>query len=88
MRFDLTDLRLFLNICEAGTITGGAERTHITLQAASERIRGMEDELGVPLLHRAKSGVQATDAGHALEHHARTVLQQIDQMRGELQQYG
>ncbi|HHT9011580.1 TPA: LysR family transcriptional regulator, partial [Burkholderia cenocepacia] len=41
MRFDLTDLRLFLNICEAGTITSGAERTHITLQAASERIRGM-----------------------------------------------
>lgn len=75
MRFDLTDLRLFLNICEAGTITGGAERTHITLQAASERIRGMEDELGVPLLHRSKSGAQVTDAGRALEHHARTVLQ-------------
>ncbi|HIH2672239.1 TPA: LysR substrate-binding domain-containing protein, partial [Burkholderia cenocepacia] len=88
MRFDLTDLRLFLNICEAGTITSGAERTHITLQAASERIRGMEDELGVPLLHRTKSGAQATDAGRALEHHARTVLQQIDHMRGELQQYG
>ncbi|WP_175688322.1 LysR family transcriptional regulator [Burkholderia anthina] len=88
MRFDLTDLRLFLNICEAGTITSGAERTHITLQAASERIRGMEDELGVPLLHRTKSGAQPTDAGLALEHHARTVLQQIDHMRGELQQYG
>ncbi|WP_323121141.1 LysR substrate-binding domain-containing protein [Burkholderia alba] len=88
MRFDLTDLRLFLHVCEAGSITGGAERTHITLQSASERIRGMEEELGVPLLHRTKNGTQATEAGRSLEHHARTVLQQIDHMRGELQQYG
>ncbi|KVE32643.1 LysR substrate-binding domain-containing protein [Burkholderia sp. TSV86] len=88
MRFDLTDLRLFLHVCDAGSITGGAERAHITLQSASERIRGMEEELGVPLLQRAKRGTRATDAGRALEHHARVVLQQIDHMRGELQQYG
>ncbi|WDD92015.1 LysR family transcriptional regulator [Burkholderia sp. FERM BP-3421] len=88
MRFDLTDLRLFMHVCEAGSITGGAERTHITLQSASERIRGMEDELGVPLLHRTRNGAQPTDAGRSLEHHARAVLQQIEQMRGELQQYG
>ncbi|WP_070106250.1 LysR substrate-binding domain-containing protein [Burkholderia plantarii] len=88
MRFDLTDLRLFLNVCHAGSITAGAERTHITLQSASERIRGMEDTLGVPLLHRTKTGTQPTDAGRSLEHHARVVLQQIEQMHGELQQFG
>ncbi len=88
MRFDLTDLRLFLNVCQAGSITGGAERTHITLQSASERIRGMEDTLGVPLLHRTKAGTRPTDAGRSLEHHARVVLQQIEQMHGELQQFG
>ncbi|CAJ3362994.1 LysR family transcriptional regulator [Burkholderia pseudomallei] len=88
MRFDLTDLRLFLHVCEAGSITGGAERAHMTLQSASERIRGMEEELGVPLLQRAKRGTRATEAGRTLEHHARVVLQQIDHMRGELQQFG
>lgn len=88
MRFDLTDLRLFLHVCEAGSITGGAERAYMTLQSASERIRGMEEELGVPLLQRAKRGTRATEAGRALEHHARVVLQQIDHMRGELQQFG
>ncbi|AIP07703.1 LysR family transcriptional regulator [Burkholderia pseudomallei MSHR338] len=88
MRFDLTDLRLFLHVCEAGSITGGAERARMTLQSASERIRGMEEELGVPLLQRAKRGTRATEAGRALEHHARVVLQQIDHMRGELQQFG
>ncbi|MET3135311.1 DNA-binding transcriptional LysR family regulator [Oxalobacteraceae bacterium GrIS 1.11] len=88
MRFDLIDLRLFLHVCEAGSITGGAERSHLTLQSASERIRGMEDELGAPLLLRTKAGVKLTDAGRSLIHHARIVLLQMDDMRGELRQYG
>ncbi|MET5013009.1 LysR family transcriptional regulator, partial [Burkholderia pseudomallei] len=76
----MTDLLLFLQVCEAGRITGGAERAQMTLQSASERIRGMEEELGVPILQRAKRGTRATEAGRALEHHARVVLQQIDHM--------
>jgi len=56
MRFDLTDLRLFLNVHEAGTITAGAQRSHMTLASASERIRGMEELLGVALLKRDRRG--------------------------------
>ena len=88
MRFDLTDLRLFLNIHEAGTITGGAERSFMTLASASERILGMEDTLGVPLLTRDRRGVQVTPAGRTLVHHARLVLQQMERMQGELGDYG
>lgn len=88
MRFDLTDLRLFLNVHEAGTITGGAESTHMTLASASERIRGMEAQLGTTLLLRNRRGVHITPAGRSLVHHARLVLQQIDRMQGELGDYG
>ncbi len=88
MRFDLTDLRLFLNVHETGSITAGAGRSHMTLASASERIRGMEDALGVPLLVREPRGVQVTPAGRTLVHHARLVLGQIDRMRGELDHYG
>ena len=49
-RFDLTDLRLFLHVAEAASITQGASRTNMALASASERIRTMEDALGVPLL--------------------------------------
>ncbi|MFC3217030.1 LysR family transcriptional regulator [Comamonas sp. JC664] len=66
MRFDLQDLRLFVHTLESGTITQGAERCHITLASASERIRGMEAVLGAPLLHRSKRGVTATEAGAVL----------------------
>jgi DNA-binding transcriptional LysR family regulator len=87
VRFDLTDLRLFLHTAEAGSITGGAERAHLTLASASARIRGMEDTLGVPLLTRNRRGVETTAAGRTLVHHARVVLQQMDRMRGELGEY-
>jgi DNA-binding transcriptional LysR family regulator len=88
MRFDLTDLRLFLNVQETGSITAGAKRSHMTLASASERIRGMEDTLGVPLLLREHRGVAPTPAGRTLAHHARLVLGQMDRMRGELDHYG
>lgn len=87
MRFDLTDLQLFLLVVEAGSITHGAERAHLALASASARISGMEDALGVPLLERRRRGVRPTPAGHALVHHARLVLQQLERMRGDLGDY-
>ncbi|MFL5331974.1 MAG: LysR family transcriptional regulator [Geminicoccaceae bacterium] len=87
MRFDLTDLRLFLHVVEAESITHGAERAGMALGSASERIRGMEMTGGVPLLERRPRGVRPTPAGQAVAHHARVVLGQLEQMRGELGQY-
>jgi len=87
MRFDLSDLRLFLQIVEAGSITRGAERLHLAIAAASTRIRNMEAVLGTPLLHRERQGVQPTPAGRTLVHHARLLLQQAERMHGELAQY-
>jgi DNA-binding transcriptional LysR family regulator len=87
MRFDLSDLRLFLNVVEAGSITGGAERLHLALAAASTRIRNMEAALGTALLHRQRQGVEPTPAGYALVRHARLLLQQAERMQGELAQY-
>ena len=87
MRFDLADLRLFLNVVEAGSITRGAERTHLAIAAASTRIRNMEEALGTPLLHRERQGTTPTETGRTLAHHARILLQQADRMHGDLGQY-
>ncbi len=84
MRFDLVDLKLFLHVAEARSITHGAERANLALASASARIRGMEDALGVALLKRNRRGVELTGAGSSLVDHARVVLQQVDVMRGEL----
>lgn len=87
MRYDLTDLRLFCDVVEAGTITGGAERSALALAAASTRIRGMEDQLGAPLLIRSRQGVTPTPAGRALLKHARVILAQSARMREDLGAY-
>ena len=46
MRFDLTDLALFLHVVQAGSITHGAARANLALAAASARIRNLEASLG------------------------------------------
>jgi len=87
MPFDLIDLRLFLNIVEAASITRGAVASHLALASASERIRDLEVLLGTRLLDRAHRGVTPTPAGAAFAHHARLMLQQAERMRGEMADY-
>lgn len=84
MRFDLIDLRLFLHVAEARSITHGSERANLALASASARIRGMEQTLGVDLLKRDRRGVSLTPAGQCLLDHARLVVQQVERLRGEL----
>lgn len=87
MRFDLTDMRLFLTVVECGSLTQGARSMHLALASVSERIAGMEAALGAPLLERNRRGVRATAAGEAFERHARSILGQVEQMRGDLRTY-
>ena len=87
MRFDLTDLNLFVHVVEAGSITHGAERMHLAIAAASTRIRNMEATLGTPLLHRERQGIHPTEAGRTLLHHAQLLLRQAERMRGDLAEY-
>lgn len=87
MRFDLTDLKLFCEVVDAGSITAGAERSALALAAASTRIRNMEQTLGSQLLSRSRQGVEPTPAGRMLLKHARTMLAQAARMREDLSSY-
>ena len=87
MQFELIDLRLFLQVAEAGSITHGARRAHLALAAVSTRIRNLEFVLGVPLLLRERRGVHLTPAGHTLAYYARGVFQQIERLHDEFGDY-
>jgi DNA-binding transcriptional LysR family regulator len=87
MRFDLVDLRLFLHVADAHSITHGARKANLALASASERIRGMEKMLGVALLVRDRRGVSLSSAGQCLLEHARIIVQQTERMRGDLACY-
>lgn len=85
--FDLPDIKLFVNIAEANSLTRGAERSHMSLPAASIRIKNLEEGLGIKLLYRTSQGVTLTPPGQAFMHHARLVLQQLTDLRGDLAEY-
>src|SRR3954452_17118691 len=87
MRFDLVDLQLFVSVADARSITGGADRVHLALASVSERIKGLEDALGVALLTRGRRGVALTAAGESLLDHARLILHNVDAMRGDLARF-
>ena len=88
MRFDITDLRLFLCVVDAGSITAGARQANLALASASERITNIELDAGVALLDRSRTGVVTTEAGEALAHHARLILRQHSLLQGELREFG
>src|SRR5262245_19685904 len=87
MRYDLSDLRLFINVVERASISLGANAIRISAGAASERIKHMELELGTALLVREKTGVRPTAAGSALLKHARIILAQSESMKGDLAEF-
>lgn len=84
MRYDLLDLRLFLHVVAARSITLGAERSHLALPSASGRIKALEDSLGTLLLIRHARGVRPTPAGVTLERHARAILSRLEEMDQDL----
>lgn len=82
--YDLTDLELFLQVVDQGSITQGAERAYLSLASASARITAMEKALGTKLLERHRRGVVPSPAGWLLVVHARAIVGQLARMRAEL----
>ena len=87
MHFDLTDLRLFVLVADEGSLTRAAERQHLSLAAASSRIKSLEEQTGQALFYRMARGVRLTPPGDAFLHHAQGVLRQIHQLHSDMQDY-
>ncbi|MGD9945266.1 MAG: LysR family transcriptional regulator, partial [Burkholderiaceae bacterium] len=87
MNFEMVDFRLMVRIAEQNSLTRGAEAAHLSLPAASLRIKALEEAIGTKLLHRTHKGVTLTPSGQAFVQHARQVLGQVEHLRGDLQEY-
>lgn len=71
---DLTSLRLFVTVCDAGNMSRAAEKAHMVASAVSKRLAQLETQVGATLLTRRKHGVVPTPAGETLLEHARSML--------------
>ena len=68
---DWDDLRFFLALCEAGTLSGAARATRVEHTTVARRIDALETALGARLFDRFPKGWSLTAAGTALVPHAR-----------------
>ena len=87
MRLDFFDLQLFLNIIDTGSLTRGAERSAISLQAASERIKKLEQYYKTHLFTRHATGVRLTIAGQTFAEQALLLVQQAKKLEQIMSPY-
>ncbi len=63
----LDDLRVFVAVCRAGSLSAVARELDCTQSAVSQHVKRLERETGVGLLERQPRGVVPTQAGRVLE---------------------
>jgi len=62
----ISDLKVFIAVAEQRSFRRAAELSGVTRSTLSHAIRGLEERLGVRLLHRTTRSVALTDAGEKL----------------------
>lgn len=81
---DLTRLRYFAAVAEAGSFSRAAAALHLTQPSLSRQVQLLEGEVGHRLLERHGRGVVPTDAGAALVAHARGIFELAERARCDM----
>ena len=77
---NLSSLRNFIVIAHCGSFTKAAEQLLVSQPTLSRQILELEDELGVQLFERNKTGLQITDAGALLVEEATEIVDRCDRL--------
>ena len=75
---DLRQLRYFVGIVQAGSLSRAADQLHVAQSAVSHHLNSLESELDRQLLTRGPKGIILTDAGAVLYRHAEAILRQVE----------
>jgi DNA-binding transcriptional LysR family regulator len=81
---DLTDLRVFARITDAGSVSGAARALGMPKSSVSRSLARLEATLGAALLERSTRRLALTDAGLLLLPHARRVLDDVGEAEAAL----
>lgn len=84
LRLAWDDVRLFLEIARAGTLTAAATRLKLSQPTAGRRLRALEAAIGGPLFQRTSKGFQLTDEGEAMLAHAEHMAEEATALERKL----
>ncbi|EHM01299.1 LysR substrate binding domain protein [Acetobacteraceae bacterium AT-5844] len=79
MAIDLDQLRAFVAVAEAQSLTRATDTLHLSLPAVSRRLSALEEELGVALLARSTRRVALTQTGREFLPRARRLLDELEE---------
>lgn len=82
----LDDIALFLRVLDLGSISAAARSLDLSVAVASQRLKRLERELGVRLLHRTTRQLHATPEGAALAEQGRALVEDLEALTGGLRQ--
>src|SRR5687768_5962391 len=77
----LDSIEFLTTTVEAGSFAGAARRLGVTPSAVSRRVAALEQELGVPLLHRTTRTLRLTHDGEAFYERCARVLRELNEAR-------
>lgn len=83
-QLDLTALRSFVAVADAGGVTRAALQLNLTQSAVSMQLKRLEESLGLPLLDRSARTIALTAQGEQLLAYARRLLALNDEAWGRL----
>jgi DNA-binding transcriptional LysR family regulator len=84
-------LAIFHAVAQAGSVSGGAGRLHISQSAVSKQLGELEAALELPLFERLPRGVRLTEAGHTLLDYSTRLFaleREAERAMAELKQLG
>lgn len=81
---ELRELRNFLRVARAGSVSRAAKELRLAQPALSRQIRKLEHELGVALFSRHGRGVRLSSAGSLLLERAEAITDLVHQTRQEI----
>jgi len=85
---EIEELRAFVTIVEAGSLTQAADRLGLAVSAVSRRLRDLELRLGAALIQRSTRRLYLNETGQAFYERCKTILSNLEDAQQEVSNAG
>jgi DNA-binding transcriptional LysR family regulator len=81
---DVSDMAVFVEVVREGGMSAAARRLGLATSVVSDRVKGLEQRLGVKLLNRTTRSQVLTDSGRKYLERASQIIADIDEMEASV----